>query len=192
MESSVNYSGTSTYGVKYELGTLSLALLRRIVAMEWFTRRHAVVLARSSPSRLKYLEKTGIVVPRRMNAAPRSEVLYSWEQILEIRAIARLRQSLSFQTIRKIIQYFEDHGFDRSLRNKELIVKNGSVTWVRPSSSITPEIVQFHTKRDNLIGQLVLTTLELNDLHNRNRDGDSTQKKVVSLQDFRQKLKSPQ
>ena len=74
--------------------------------MEWFTRRHAVILARSSPSRLKYLEKTGIVIPRRVQADNRLEVLYSWEQILEIRTIARLRQYLSFQTIRKIIHFF--------------------------------------------------------------------------------------
>ena len=72
--------------------------------MDWFSRRHAVVLARSSPGRLAYLEKTGVIVPQRAGQPPRLEVLYSWEQILEIRAISRLRQHLSFQTIRKILQ----------------------------------------------------------------------------------------
>jgi DNA-binding transcriptional MerR regulator len=157
--------------------------------MEWFTRRHAVILARSSPSRLKYLEKTGIVVPYRTRSAQKPEVLYSWDQILEIRAIARLRQYLSFQTIRKIIRYFEDHGFDRSLRNKHLIVRNGSVTWVRPSANISPEMIQLHGKRDSQTGQLLLTTLEFSDQSPGNRHHSSPVKKVVNLHEFKQKLK---
>ena len=157
--------------------------------MEWFTRRHAVILARSSPSRLKYLEKTGIVIPHRVMSSRRLEVFYSWEQILEIRAIARLRQYLSFQTIRKILQYFEDHGFERSLRNKQLIIKNGTVTWVRPSSNIAPEMVQLHGKRDSQTGQLVLTTLELQDRPSGGHPMHSPHRKVISLEDFKQKLR---
>lgn len=38
--------------------------------MDWFPRRHVIVLARSSPGRLAYLEKTGIVVPRRIGLPP--------------------------------------------------------------------------------------------------------------------------
>jgi len=156
--------------------------------MEWFTRRHAVVLARSSPSRLKYLEKTGIVVPRRVRSDARAEVLYSWEQILEIRTIARLRQYLSFQTIRKIIQYFEDHGFDRSLRNKQLIIKNGTVTWVRADPSLSPAMVQLHGKRNSQVGQLVLPPLGLGEGQTQGGMQTSAVQNVISLQDFKQRL----
>jgi DNA-binding transcriptional MerR regulator len=159
--------------------------------MEWFTRRHAVILARSSPSRLKYLEKTGIVIPRRVQADNRLEVLYSWEQILEIRTIARLRQYLSFQTIRKIVHFFQEHGIDPSLRNKQLVVKDGSVTWVRSSSSVIPEMIQLHGKRHSEIGQFVLSPIDLHEPPDDLTPKPPREKKVVSLQDFKQKLNSP-
>ena len=158
--------------------------------MEWFTRRHAVVLARSSPSRLKYLEKTGIVIPRRVQADNRLEVLYSWEQILEIRTIARLRQYLSFQTIRKIIHFFHDHGIDPSLRNKQLVIQDGSVTWVRSSPNVAPEMIQLHGKRHSEIGQFVLSSVNGHapeEVARKPARGEN----VVSLQDFKQKLRSP-
>jgi DNA-binding transcriptional MerR regulator len=159
--------------------------------MEWFTRRHAVVLARSSPSRLKYLEKTGIIIPHRPGLSPKSEVLYSWEQILEIRAIARLRQYLSFQAIRKIIQYFEDHGFEPSLRDKHIVVKDGQVTWVQPSSSLVPQVIQLCIKGDRQVGQLVLAPLEQKETTEADLKPLPLAGKVVDLQAFKQGLRSP-
>jgi DNA-binding transcriptional MerR regulator len=158
--------------------------------MEWFKRRHAVVLARSSPSRLKYLEKMGIVVPRRTGGAQNSEVLYSWEQILEVRAIARLRQYLSFQAIRKIIQYLTDHGFEPSLRDKQLIINSGSVTWLRPTGHLSPQAIQLYGKRESQVGQLVLTPLD--DKAGPGQDGrqPGLATNVIDLEDFKQKLRS--
>ncbi len=158
--------------------------------MEWFTRRHAVVLARSSPSRLKYLETTGIVIPRRPAENKRAEALYSWEQILEIRAIARLRQYLSFQAIRKIIQYFEDHGFERSLRDKQLIIKGGNVTWVRSSSTMTPQMIQLLGKRDSQVGQLVLSSVESKEIPENLNGRERVSSKIVSFEEFKQRCKS--
>ena len=156
--------------------------------MEWFTRRHAVILARSSTSRLKYLEKTGIVVPWRPEGTSKTEVLYSWEQILEIRAIACLRQYLSFQAIRKIIQYFEDHGFERSLRDKQLIVKNGNVTWVHPSSNLAPQMIQLRGKRDSQVGQLVLSSLDYRETAESGvRESSMMSTKIISFEEFKQR-----
>jgi hypothetical protein len=58
-------------------------------------------------------------------------VLYAWEQILEIRAIKNLRQEASLQTVRKIIKFLDDSGLDDTLRNKQLIVVDNDVFWVR-------------------------------------------------------------
>lgn len=158
--------------------------------MEWFTRRHAVVFARSSPGRLKYLEKTGLVIPYREGQSEKSAALYSWEQILEIRAIAHLRQHLSFQAIRKIIHYFEAHGFDRSLRNKQLIVNNGSVTWISPSPNVSPQVIQLYSKRNCPIGQFVLAPLALKGWPGDDQRQTTRQTKVVDLKDFKYRLRS--
>lgn len=131
--------------------------------MDWFPRRHVIVLARSSCGRLAYLEKVGMVVPRRIGLPPHGEVVYSWEQILEIRAISRLRQHLSFQAIRRILNYFEQQGFPPSLRDKQLVIANGAVNWIRPRSSTTPQILELASKTRYLMGQYRLAPLDLAD-----------------------------
>ena len=74
--------------------------------MERFTRQETLVLTRSSPGRLSYLARTGMVVPKKADKDSPATLLYTWEQVLEIRAINVLRQKASFQTIRKILSFF--------------------------------------------------------------------------------------
>ncbi|MBD2112057.1 MULTISPECIES: MerR family transcriptional regulator [Cyanophyceae] len=157
--------------------------------MDWFPRRHAVVLARSSPSRLAYLEKLGIIVPQRSGGSSRLEVFYSWEQILEIRAISRLRQHLSFQTIRKILQYFDDRGVGRTLRDKHLVIGNHGVSWVR-SGTTTPQVVHLVGHSCCPMGQFVLAPLNGPDLSCADALAKTTMSKVVDIEHFRQKARS--
>ncbi|MGG6239492.1 MerR family transcriptional regulator [Nodosilinea sp. AN01ver1] len=159
--------------------------------MDWFPRRHAVVLARSSPGRLAYLEKTGIVVPQRAGHPPRLEVLYSWEQILEIRAISRLRQHLSFQTIRKILQYFDDHGVSRTLRDKHLVINHHGVSWVQPGAIAPPQVIHLVGHGCSFMGQFVLGPVEADgsDLGFSSDIASPTTPKVVNIEQFRQKVR---
>ena len=156
--------------------------------MDWFPRRHALVLARSSPGRLAYLEKTGIIIPQRTGQPPRIEVLYSWDQVLEIRAISRLRQHLSFQTIRKIIQYFDDHGFGRSLRDKHLIINGHGVSWVRSDSTV-PQVIHLVGHRCSPMGQFVLAPLDSLDLGLPSLAANLKTQNVVDLEHFRQRAR---
>ncbi|MEA5452659.1 hypothetical protein VB780_29065 [Leptolyngbya sp. CCNP1308] len=159
--------------------------------MDWFPRRHAVVLARSSPGRLAYLEKTGIIVPQRVGDSPRTEVLYSWEQILEIRAISRLRLHLSFQTIRKILQYFDDHGVGRTLRDKHLIINHHGVSWVQPGTAVAPQVIHLVGHGCSFMGQFVLMPVEANasELGLATGLASSAAPKVVDIEHFRQKVR---
>jgi DNA-binding transcriptional MerR regulator len=161
--------------------------------MEWFPRRQTVVLTRSSPSRLAYLERSGIISPQRLGLPHKPEVFYSWEQILEIRAINRLRKHLSFQAIRKIIQYFDDHGFGRSLRDKHLLITGNGVSWIRPHPSRTPEVIQLISKCKSPVGQLVLVPLDPSAQENIEVWSTiETGKKVIDFEHFRSRTRSPQ
>ncbi len=159
--------------------------------MDWFPRRHVIVLARSSSGRLAYLEKIGIVVPRRVGLPPHGEVVYSWEQILEIRAISRLRQHLSFQAIRRILHYFEEQGFPPSLRDKHLIIVNGVVNWIRPRSSTTLQILELASKARYLMGQYRLTPLDFADSTLAIFPDHGNCSNVIDLEQFRQKTRHP-
>ncbi|MEB3313426.1 MAG: hypothetical protein VKL98_04710 [Cyanobacteriota bacterium] len=155
--------------------------------MDWFPRRHVIVLARSSLGRLAYLEKTGIVVPRRIGLPPHSQVIYSWEQVLEIRTISQLRQHLSFQAIRRMITYFEEQGAGASLRDKHLVVVNGVISWIRPMANTAPQVIELARRTHGFMGQFRLVTLDLSWAHHP--WGHSAQ--VVDLEQCRQRLRSP-
>ena len=157
--------------------------------MDWFSRRHAAVLARSSPGRLAYLEKTGVIVPQRAGQPPRLEVLYSWEQILEIRAISRLRQHLSFQTIRKILQYFDDHGVGRTLRDNHLVISRQGVSWVKPGATTAPQIIHLVGHGCSPMGQFVLAPLDATDVAFPHPLAAATTAKVIDIEHFRHKVR---
>jgi DNA-binding transcriptional MerR regulator len=158
--------------------------------MERFTRRETLLLTRSSSSRLTYLERKGIIVPQRAGNGYRPEVSYTWEQILEIRTINKLRRQTSFQTIRKILAFLDEHGIERSLRTKQFMITPDSVSWIRSWLSGAPEIVQIVGKSDKHAGQLLLTALPpwsgwLEDVWDAAKVA-----KVIDFQRFKQEIES--
>jgi DNA-binding transcriptional MerR regulator len=160
--------------------------------MERFTRPETVILTRTSPSRLAYLAKIGLVVPHRSDTGtPR--LYYSWEQILELRTINALRQKTSLQTIRKILSFLDHHGSDRRLCNKHLIVTADGVSWVRrpPQPHPLPEVVQIvghASRRQRHVGQLQLLPLSPAPQGFKDSPSKTT---VVSLSRFKQQGRSP-
>ncbi|MEH2336064.1 MerR family transcriptional regulator [Nostoc sp.] len=92
-----------------------------------FTRQETIALAGTTSNRLQYLERTGLIVPQRYGNTKKPTVIYTWEQVLEIRAIKNLRQEISLQIVRKIIEFLDDKGFNDQLRDKKLVVLNDEV-----------------------------------------------------------------
>lgn len=124
--------------------------------MQHFTRREAIILSRTSASRLSYLARTGVVVPRSQDDSSTASVYYTWEQILELRAIRHLRRQVSLQTIRKILAFLERSGCDRALHDKQWVIDNGEVNWLLPQNETLPQIVKVATKANRHVGQLQL------------------------------------
>jgi hypothetical protein len=124
-----------------------------------FTRQETIALTESTSNRLQYLDRTGLVVPQRYGNTRKPTVIYTWEQVLEIRAIKNLRQEISLQTVRKVIEFLNDIGFDDQLRDKKLVVLNDEVYWVMPDWSDFPKVMKVADKRNKGIGQYVLITI---------------------------------
>jgi DNA-binding transcriptional MerR regulator len=95
-----------------------------------FTRKETIALTSCTSSRLAYLEKADLIVPQRIEAAGRPMVLFSWEQLLEIRAIKNLRKDISLQKVRKIVEFLNKEGYSDSLRDKKIVVINDEAYWV--------------------------------------------------------------
>ncbi len=66
--------------------------------MSGFTRQETIHLAGCTSSRLAYLEKVGLVIPYRFGNNGRPTVVFSWEQLLEIRAIKRRSEVVDFKS----------------------------------------------------------------------------------------------
>lgn len=80
-----------------------------------FTRQETLALTGISSGRLSYLDRTGLVLPIKFGNPKHPSVIYSWEQVLQIKTIERLRETLSLQEIRKVLDFLEKRGYEPSI-----------------------------------------------------------------------------
>jgi len=86
-----------------------------------FTRQETIAITGVKSGRLSYLDKTGLVVPEKCGNPKHPRVIYDWEKILQIKIIERLREKLSLQEIRKIIEFLRERHYNPSLFNCKLV-----------------------------------------------------------------------
>jgi len=98
-----------------------------------FTRKEVMELAGATSNQLQYFERSDLIIPTRITEGRKQAlVFYTWEQILEIRAIRSLReQEVSLQTVRKIIQFLDYSNVDSTLRDKLLVALDDHVFWIK-------------------------------------------------------------
>ncbi|BBD58011.1 hypothetical protein NIES2109_07800 [Nostoc sp. HK-01] len=161
--------------------------------MSGFTRQETIHLAGCTSSRLAYLEKVGLVIPYRFGSNARPTVIFSWEQLLEIRAIKNLRKNVSLQTVRKIIKFLDDSGYDNGLRDKQLVVIGEEVFWVQQDWSDfgenLPTAMKVADKSNKQVGQYVLLVIpSLTEIVNEIWEA-ARHSKVIDFKSFEQRAK---
>jgi DNA-binding transcriptional MerR regulator len=162
--------------------------------MSGFTRQETMHLAGCTSSRLAYLEKVSLIVPYRFGNNARPTVIFSWEQLLEIRAIKNLRKDVSLQTVRKLIKFLDDSGYDNSLRDKQLVVVGEEIFWVKQDWSDfgenLPTAVKVAGKSDKQVGQYVLIVIPpLIDIVNEIWKA-ARKSKIVNFKSFEKRAKT--
>jgi len=86
-----------------------------------FARQEALSLTGISSGRLSYLDETELVRPEKLGNPKHPKVIYSWEQILQLKVIDRLRERLSLQEIRKVIEFLKERDYSPSLFSCNLV-----------------------------------------------------------------------
>jgi DNA-binding transcriptional MerR regulator len=76
---------------------------------------------------LSYLDRTGLIVPRKFGNPKHPKVVYRWEQVLEIKTIERLREKLSLQEIRRVIEFLRAKNHKPSLFAHSLVFVNSQL-----------------------------------------------------------------
>ncbi len=122
-----------------------------------FTRQQALDLTELSSGQLSRLDKSGIVKPTKLGGnGHRPTVLYSLNQILELRTIATLRKKLSMQEIKKVVEYLRKKNFEPTLLGKYLIFCNNKLYWFT-ADELGEKVIELSGKNK---GQLVLKAVD--------------------------------
>ena len=98
-----------------------------IAVVSGFTRQETLALTGISSGRLSYLDRTGLVVPEKFGNPKHPKVVYSWQQVLEIKTIERLREKLSLQEIRKVLEFLKLKEYKPSFFVHSLVFVNSQL-----------------------------------------------------------------
>jgi DNA-binding transcriptional MerR regulator len=162
--------------------------------IEGFTRVETLALTETTSNRLQYLERAELIIPQRIGKSRKPTVLYTWEQVLEIRSIKHLRREISLQTVRRVVTFLNESGFDDTLRDKKLVVIDAEVFWIRQDwqdfSEKMPLAVKVAGTGEKGIGQYSLLVIPaLNEIVNEIWNA-AKKSKVVDFESFRQRAKA--
>lgn len=158
--------------------------------MEGFTRQETLALTGITSSRLAYLDRTQIVVPQKYGSSKKPTVIYTWEQVLEVRAIANLRRQISLQMVRKLVAFLDQHGLDPTLHDKPLVATPDEVFLVMPDWSDMPQVMKVADRDNQGVGQLVLLVLPpLNTVIQDIWEAARTSR-IIDFESFRQRAKA--
>lgn len=158
--------------------------------MDGFTRQETLALTQTTSSRLAYLDRTHVVVPQKYGNPKKPTVIYTWEQLLEIRTIANLRKQISLQMVRKLVAFLDEYGLDPKLHNKPLVATADEVFLVMPDWSDMPQVMKVADRSGEGVGQLVLLVLPpLNTVIEEIWDA-ARNSKVVAFESFKQRAKT--
>lgn len=94
------------------------------VMVSGFTRQETIALTGVDSGRLSYLDRTKLVVPLKFGNPRHPKVVYSWQQVLELKIIERLREKLSLQEIRKVLKFLQERDYEPSFFVNNLVLVN--------------------------------------------------------------------
>jgi DNA-binding transcriptional MerR regulator len=162
--------------------------------IDGFTRTETLALTENTSNRLQYLEKAELIIPHRIGKSRKPTVLYTWEQVLEIRAIKHLRQEISLQTVRSIVNFLNEGGFDDGLRDKQLVVIDDEVFWIRLDWQDFPEKMPLAVKvagsEGKSVGQYTLLVIPglteiVNEVWKAAKDSE-----IIDFESFKERAKT--
>jgi hypothetical protein len=95
--------------------------------IQGFSRQETMVLTDITSSRLAYLDRSRIIVPKKYGNPKKPYVVYSWVQVIQLRAITHLKQKISLVLTKKIVTFLDNHGFEEDWNRKHLVIADEDV-----------------------------------------------------------------
>ena len=97
--------------------------------IQGYTRQETANICGVNPSRLSYLDRNDLVVPQKIGNPKKPVCIYTWTQLLELKAIFKMREDISLQSIRQLVMFLETNSQTGLLSDKEIIICGDDVYW---------------------------------------------------------------
>ncbi len=132
--------------------------------MGMFNRVETVALTELTLSQLMTLERNGLVIPDRESGVDASgaTILYTWPQIVELRAIKRLRQTCSYPTLKQAVTVLDDLTCGNiDFSDKRLIAYGNAIYWIANDPDTFQTTITQLTGKNPGQGLITFTYFEL-------------------------------
>lgn len=86
-----------------------------------FTRQETLSITGTTSGKLSYLDETGLIRPKKIGNPKHPKVVYSWEQLFQIKIIDRLRSKLSLQDIGRLLEIVKAKDYRPDLFGRDLV-----------------------------------------------------------------------
>lgn len=104
-----------------------MVIPEEVRTMQGYTRQQAIRLSGLSSNKLSYLDRLGLVSPQKTGNPKKPACIYTWEQIIQLRTIYRLRQDASMQQVTKTLNFLKSLKIDPSIYNNCLVAFNNEI-----------------------------------------------------------------
>ena len=122
-----------------------------------FTRKEAMALTGITSGKISYWDETGLVSPIKHGNPKKPTVIYSWQQILKLKLIDRLREELSLQEIRNVVDFLEERNYNQSLFDCKLFLINSELFLVENDEQLGKLVIKASGENK---GQIMVRELE--------------------------------
>ena len=122
-----------------------------------FTRSETMALTGITSGKISYWDETGLVSPQKYGNPKKPQVVYSWQQVLKLKLISRLREELSLQEVRHVVDFLEERNYSQSLFECKLFLINSELFLVDNSEELGNLVIKASGTNK---GQIVVRELE--------------------------------
>lgn len=126
-----------------------------------WSRQETMRMSGLTRGQFQGFEKLNILSPMKIGDLKKPTVLFTWEQILIIRAYAKLRANCSVRSLKQALEYLKPLEASDLLRDKRLVAYQNCIYWVDTDEELKT-VLQVSGKNQ---GQFIMT-FTIQDLDN--------------------------
>jgi len=153
-----------------------------------FNREQVMVLAGVSTKQLSHWEKQGIISPYReeRKGNTRSACFYTFDQLIKLKLISKLRKKISFQKIREANFNLEKVFEIKNLKDKLVVVLSDKISIINREEFSN---LAFNLPGKELEQQPIYGILSMDDIYLEMVESGKKEEKIVDLEVFENEAK---